>query len=128
MGPDHQAGPAEPSLSLQEQIKQGEKFLQPLAGWEAADLGTPGARFLALRAQLTEFSRALAQRRQRLADAERLFQFFKQVGEGSCPWHCGYGAKAVAVTTPQQLQIFLLVLPLLFLIFSLTLKSNLRGH
>ncbi|XP_023565079.1 puratrophin-1 [Octodon degus] len=85
--------PGEPSLAMllqaqgpfreldqvaQEQIKQGEKFLQPLAGWEAADLGAPGARFLALQAQLTEFSRALAQRRQRLADAEKLFQFFKQ--------------------------------------------------
>ncbi|XP_063103571.1 puratrophin-1 isoform X2 [Cavia porcellus] len=85
--------PGEPSLDMllqaqgpfreldqvaQEQIKQGEKFLQPLAGWEAADLGAPGARFLALRAQLTEFSRALAQQRQHLADAEKLFQFFKQ--------------------------------------------------
>ncbi|XP_021112530.1 puratrophin-1 isoform X2 [Heterocephalus glaber] len=62
----------------QEQIKQGEKFLQPVAGWEAADLGAPGARFLTLRAQLTEFSRTLAQRRQRLADAEGLFQSFRQ--------------------------------------------------
>ncbi|XP_010610524.1 puratrophin-1 isoform X1 [Fukomys damarensis] len=85
--------PGEPSLEMllqaqgpfqeldqvaQEQIKQGEKFLQPLASWKAADLGAPGAWFLTLRAQLTEFSRALAQRRQRLADAERLFQFFKQ--------------------------------------------------
>uniref|UniRef100_H0WFJ9 Pleckstrin homology and RhoGEF domain containing G4 n=1 Tax=Otolemur garnettii TaxID=30611 RepID=H0WFJ9_OTOGA len=85
--------PAEPSLDMllqaqgpfweldqvaQEQVSQGEKFLQPLAGWEAADLGPQGARFLDLQAQLTEFSRALAQRRQRLADAERLFQFFKQ--------------------------------------------------
>ncbi|XP_012597933.2 puratrophin-1 isoform X1 [Microcebus murinus] len=85
--------PEEPSLDMllqaqgpfreldhvaQEQVRQGEKFLQPLAGWEAADLGPCGARFLALRAQLTEFSRALAQRRQRLADAEKLFQFFKQ--------------------------------------------------
>ncbi|XP_013359345.1 PREDICTED: puratrophin-1 isoform X1 [Chinchilla lanigera] len=85
--------PGEPSLDMllqaqgpfreldqvaQEQIKQGEKFLQSLASWEAADLGAPGTRFLALRAQLTEFSRALAQRRQRLTDAEKLFQFFKQ--------------------------------------------------
>nr|KAF6407734.1 pleckstrin homology and RhoGEF domain containing G4 [Molossus molossus] len=62
----------------QEQIRQGEKFLQPLAGWEAAELGPLGAHFLALRAQLTEFSRALAQRRQWLADAERLSCFFKQ--------------------------------------------------
>ncbi|KAF7482520.1 puratrophin-1 [Marmota monax] len=62
----------------QEQVRRGEKFLQPLAGWEAAELGPPGVRFLTLRAQLIEFSRALAQRRQRLADAERLFQFFKQ--------------------------------------------------
>uniref|UniRef100_A0A2R9CK95 Pleckstrin homology and RhoGEF domain containing G4 n=1 Tax=Pan paniscus TaxID=9597 RepID=A0A2R9CK95_PANPA len=62
----------------QEQVRQGEKFLQPLIGWEAAELGPPGARFLALRAQLTEFSRALAQRCQRLADAERLFQLFRE--------------------------------------------------
>ncbi|KAM9192134.1 puratrophin-1 [Dugong dugon] len=64
--------------AAQEQIRRGEKVLQPLAGWEAAELGSPGARFLALKAQLTEFSRALAQRRQRLADAERLLRFFKQ--------------------------------------------------
>ncbi|XP_004584217.2 puratrophin-1 [Ochotona princeps] len=85
--------PREPSLDMllqaqgpfqeldqvaQEQVRQGEKFLQPLAVFEAADLGSLGARFLALRAQLTEFSQALAQRRQRLADAERLFQFLKQ--------------------------------------------------
>ncbi|XP_051703120.2 puratrophin-1 isoform X2 [Oryctolagus cuniculus] len=62
----------------QEQIRRGEKFLQPLAGWEAAQLGPLGARFLALQAQLTDFSQALAQRRQRLTDAERLFQFLKQ--------------------------------------------------
>ncbi|XP_023065924.1 puratrophin-1 [Piliocolobus tephrosceles] len=62
----------------QEQVRQGEKFLQPLTGWEAAELGPPGARFLALRAQLTEFSRALAQRCQRLADAERLSQLFRE--------------------------------------------------
>ncbi|ELK25613.1 Puratrophin-1 [Myotis davidii] len=62
----------------QEQVRQGEKFLQPLTGWEAAELGPVGARFLALQAQLTEFSRALAQRRQWLADAERLSCFFKQ--------------------------------------------------
>ncbi|XP_040592544.1 puratrophin-1 isoform X2 [Mesocricetus auratus] len=62
----------------QEQVKQGEKLLQPLVGWETAELGPPGKRFLTLRSQLTEFSRALAQRRQRLADAEKLFQFFKQ--------------------------------------------------
>ncbi|XP_017394790.1 puratrophin-1 [Cebus imitator] len=62
----------------QEQVRQGEKLLQPLAGWEAAELGPPGARFLALRAQLTEFSRALARRCQRLADAERLFQLFRE--------------------------------------------------
>lgn len=68
-------------MSLQEQVKQGEKLLQPLVGWEAAELGPTGKRFLALRSQLTEFSRALAQRRQRLADAEKLFQFFKQVAE-----------------------------------------------
>ncbi|XP_008064877.1 puratrophin-1 isoform X2 [Carlito syrichta] len=85
--------PGEPSLDMllqaqgpfreldqvaQEQIRQGEKFLQPLSGWEAAELGPSGTRFLTLRAQLTEFSRALAQRRQQLADAERLFQLFKQ--------------------------------------------------
>ncbi|XP_076428175.1 puratrophin-1 isoform X3 [Peromyscus maniculatus bairdii] len=85
--------PGEPSLDMllqaqgpfqeldkvaQEQVKQGEKLLQPLVGWEAAELGPPGKRFLTLRSQLTEFSRALAQRRQRLADAEKLFQFFKQ--------------------------------------------------
>ncbi|EHH31754.1 Pleckstrin-like proteiny domain-containing family G member 4 [Macaca mulatta] len=85
--------PGEPSLDMllqaqgsfrelyevaQEQVRQGEKFLQPLTGWEAAELGPPGARFLALRAQLTEFSRALAQRCQRLADAERLFQLFRE--------------------------------------------------
>nr|XP_053770833.1 puratrophin-1 [Desmodus rotundus] len=62
----------------QEQVRQGEKFLQPLAGWEAVELGPLGAQFLALQDQLTEFSRALAQRRQRLADAERLSCFFKQ--------------------------------------------------
>ncbi|XP_038954140.1 puratrophin-1 isoform X2 [Rattus norvegicus] len=65
-------------LVAQEQVKQGEKLLQPLVGWEAAELGPTGKRFLALRSQLMEFSRALAQRRQRLADAEKLFQFFKQ--------------------------------------------------
>ncbi|XP_059523761.1 puratrophin-1 [Myotis daubentonii] len=85
--------PAEPSMDTllqaqgpfreldrvaQEQVRQGEKFLQPLTGWEAAELGPVGARFLALQAQLTEFSRALAQRRQWLADAERLSCFFKQ--------------------------------------------------
>ncbi|KAL4685576.1 hypothetical protein H8959_001173 [Pygathrix nigripes] len=85
--------PGEPSLDVllqaqgsfrelyevaQEQVRQGEKFLQPLTGWEVAELGPPGARFLALRAQLTEFSRALAQRCQRLADAERLFQLFRE--------------------------------------------------
>ncbi|XP_032447161.1 puratrophin-1 [Lynx canadensis] len=62
----------------QEQVRRGERFLQPLAGWEAAELGPAGARFLALQAQLTDFSRALAQRRQRLADAQRLLHFFKQ--------------------------------------------------
>ncbi|XP_037671474.1 puratrophin-1 isoform X2 [Choloepus didactylus] len=61
-----------------EQLRRGEKLLQPLAGWEAAELGPFGAHFLALQTQLTEFSRALAQRRQRLADAERLLQLFKQ--------------------------------------------------
>ncbi|KAK2497774.1 hypothetical protein MC885_015646 [Smutsia gigantea] len=61
-----------------EQVRRGEKFLQPLAGWKAAELGPSGAHFLALQAQLTDFSRALGQRRQRLADAERLLQFFKQ--------------------------------------------------
>ncbi|XP_046538891.1 puratrophin-1 [Equus quagga] len=85
--------PREPSLDMllqaqgpfreldrvaQEQVRRGEKFLQPLAGWEAAELGPPGAHFLALQTQLTEFSRALAQRRQQLADAEKLLQFFKQ--------------------------------------------------
>ncbi|XP_066099058.1 puratrophin-1 [Saccopteryx bilineata] len=85
--------PKEPSLDMllqaqgpfweldraaQEQARQGEKFLQPLSGWEAAELGPLGARFLALQAQLTEFSRALARRRQRLADAEKLLRFFKQ--------------------------------------------------
>nr|XP_054104768.1 puratrophin-1 isoform X5 [Callithrix jacchus] len=85
--------PGEPSLDMmlqaqgpfqelyqvaQEQVRQGEKFLQPLADWKAAELGPPGARFLALRAQLTEFSRALARRCQRLADAERLFQLFRE--------------------------------------------------
>ncbi|KAL6080281.1 hypothetical protein STEG23_010402 [Scotinomys teguina] len=85
--------PGEPSLDMllqaqgpfqeldkvaQEQVKQGERLLQPLVGWEAAELGPLGKRFLTLRSQLTEFSRALAQRRQRLADAEKLFQFFKQ--------------------------------------------------
>lgn len=77
---DHQAQIAEPSLCLQEQVRRGEKFLQPLAGWEAAELGPVGARFLALQAQLTDFSRALARQRQRLADAEKLSHFFKQVG------------------------------------------------
>ncbi|XP_030892839.1 puratrophin-1 isoform X2 [Leptonychotes weddellii] len=62
----------------QEQVRRAEKFLQPLAGWEAAELGPAGARFLALQAQLTDFSRALARRRQRLADAEKLSHFFKQ--------------------------------------------------
>nr|XP_035970945.1 puratrophin-1 [Halichoerus grypus] len=62
----------------QEQVRRAEKFLQPLAGWEAAELGPAGARFLALQAQLTDFSRALARRRQRLADAEKLSRFFKQ--------------------------------------------------
>ncbi|XP_032180188.1 puratrophin-1 isoform X2 [Mustela erminea] len=62
----------------QEQVRRGEKFLQPLAGWEAAELGPVGARFLALQAQLTDFSRALARQRQQLADAEKLSHFFKQ--------------------------------------------------
>lgn len=91
-GLDHQTSAAESSLCLQEQVRQGEKFLQPLTGWEAAELGPVGARFLALKAQLTEFSRALAQRRQWLADAERLSCFFKQVCEGSAPgsgWSVG---------------------------------------
>ncbi|XP_057568651.1 puratrophin-1 [Hippopotamus amphibius kiboko] len=85
--------PREPSLDMllqaqgpfreldqiaQEQVRRGEKFLQPLVGWDAAGLGPAGARFLTLQAQLTDFSRALAQRRQQLADAERLLQFFKQ--------------------------------------------------
>ncbi|XP_038168271.1 puratrophin-1 [Arvicola amphibius] len=85
--------PGEPSLDMvlqaqgpfqeldqiaQEQVKQGEKLLQPLADCEAAELGPLGKRFLTLRSQLTEFSRALTLRRQRLADAEKLFQFFKQ--------------------------------------------------
>ncbi|XP_037371764.1 puratrophin-1 isoform X2 [Talpa occidentalis] len=85
--------PREPSLDMllqaqgsfqeldqvaQEQVRRGEKFLQPLTGWEAAELGPRGAHFLALKAQLTEFSRAVAQRRQRLTDAERLSRFFKQ--------------------------------------------------
>ncbi|XP_058135844.1 puratrophin-1 [Dasypus novemcinctus] len=64
--------------AAQEQIRQGEKVLQPLAGWEAAELGPLGAHFLALQAQLAEFSGALALRRQQLADAEKLLQFFKQ--------------------------------------------------
>nr|KAF6411330.1 pleckstrin homology and RhoGEF domain containing G4 [Rousettus aegyptiacus] len=85
--------PREPSLDIllqaqgpfreldriaQEQLRRGEKFLQPLAGWEAVELGPHGARFLALQAQLTKFSRALAQRRQRLTDAEMLLRLFKQ--------------------------------------------------
>lgn len=75
-----------PIFCLQEQLRRGEKFLQPLAGWEAVELGPHGARFLALQAQLTKFSRALAQRRQRLTDAEMLLRLFKQVGEGPRPW------------------------------------------
>ncbi|XP_055992099.1 puratrophin-1 [Sorex fumeus] len=86
-------GPKEPSLQMllqaraafqeldqvaQEQVKQGEKMLQPLVGWEAAELGPLGTRFLALRAQLTEFSAALAQQRQRLENAEKLLSFFEQ--------------------------------------------------
>lgn len=74
-----------PVSYLQEQVRRGEKFLQPLAGWEAAELGPAGARFLARQAKLTDFSRALTRRRQRLADAERLFHLFKQVGGVSCP-------------------------------------------
>ncbi|XP_012868112.1 PREDICTED: puratrophin-1 [Dipodomys ordii] len=85
--------PREPSLDMllqaqgpfqeldqvaQEQVRQSEKFLQSLAGQEAAELGPPGIRFLTLKAQLTEFSRALAQRRQRLADAQKLSEFLKQ--------------------------------------------------
>uniref|UniRef100_A0A8B9YVL0 Pleckstrin homology and RhoGEF domain containing G4 n=1 Tax=Bos mutus grunniens TaxID=30521 RepID=A0A8B9YVL0_BOSMU len=62
----------------QEQVRRGEKCLQPLVGCDAAELGPFGARFLTLQTQLADFSRALAQRRQRLADAERLLQFFKQ--------------------------------------------------
>lgn len=79
-------GLGELSLCLQEQVRRGEKLLQPLVGWDAAELGPAGARFLTLQAQLTDFCRALAQRRQRLADAERLLQLFRQVGEGSHPW------------------------------------------
>ncbi|XP_055001586.1 puratrophin-1 [Sorex araneus] len=86
-------GPEEPSLHVllqargsfqeldhvaQEQVRQGEKMLKPLVGWEAAELGPLGTRFLALRAQLTEFSAALAQQRQRLANAEKLLSFFEQ--------------------------------------------------
>nr|XP_036881278.1 puratrophin-1 isoform X2 [Manis javanica] len=85
--------PREPSLDMllqaqssfqevdqvaQEQVRRGEKFLQPLAGWKATELGPTGARFLALQAQLTDFSRALGQWRQWLSDAERLLQLFKQ--------------------------------------------------
>ncbi|KAG5200537.1 hypothetical protein JEQ12_005071 [Ovis aries] len=62
----------------QEQVRRGEKCLQPLVGCDAAELGPFGARFLTLQTQLADFSRALAQRRQRLADADRLLQFFKQ--------------------------------------------------
>lgn len=92
LGLGAQTSAAEPHLCLQEQVRQGERFLQPLAGWEAAELGPVGARFLALQAQLTEFSRALAQRRQWLADAERLSCFFKQVCKGPVPgsgWSAG---------------------------------------
>ncbi|KAM6223774.1 puratrophin-1 [Rhynchocyon petersi] len=64
--------------TAQEKIREGEMILQPLAGWEEAELGSPGTRFLALQAQLTAFSKALAQQRERLADAEKLVQFFKQ--------------------------------------------------
>uniref|UniRef100_G1MG60 Pleckstrin homology and RhoGEF domain containing G4 n=1 Tax=Ailuropoda melanoleuca TaxID=9646 RepID=G1MG60_AILME len=75
----HAQGPfQELDQVAQEQVRRGEKFLQPLAGWEAAELGPAGARFLALQAQLTDFSRALARRRRRLADAEKLSYFFKQ--------------------------------------------------
>lgn len=77
---------ADSRLCLQEQVRRGEKCLQPLVGCDAAELGPFGARFLTLQTQLADFSRALGQRRQRLADAEKLLQFFKQVGEGSCPW------------------------------------------
>ena len=85
--------PREPSLDMllqaqgpfreldqiaQEQVRRGEKCLQPLVGCDAAELGPFGARFLTLQTQLADFSRALAQRRQRLADAEKLLQFFKQ--------------------------------------------------
>ncbi|XP_049559731.1 puratrophin-1 [Orcinus orca] len=85
--------PREPSLDMllqaqgpfgdldriaQEQVRRGEKLLQLLVGWDAAELGPAGARFLTLQAQLTDFCRALAQRRQRLADAERLLQLFRQ--------------------------------------------------
>ncbi|KAB0394007.1 hypothetical protein E2I00_011718, partial [Balaenoptera physalus] len=85
--------PREPSLDMllqaqgpfwdldriaQEHVRRGEKLLQPLVGWDAAELGPSGARFLTLQAQLTDFCRALVQRRQQLADAERLLQFFKQ--------------------------------------------------
>ncbi|XP_031805096.1 puratrophin-1 [Sarcophilus harrisii] len=62
----------------QEQARRGEAIL---AGWEAMELGrlgAAGAHLLSLRAQLSEFSRALARRRRQLMDAHQLSQLLDQ--------------------------------------------------
>ncbi|XP_051829499.1 puratrophin-1 [Antechinus flavipes] len=62
----------------QEQARRGEAIL---AGWEAPELGrlgAAGARLLSLRAQLSEFSRALSRRRRQLMDAHQLSQLLDQ--------------------------------------------------
>ncbi|XP_036605951.1 puratrophin-1 [Trichosurus vulpecula] len=86
-------GPEEPSLdtllqardafwkldqAAQEHIHFGEEIL---AGWEVTELGqlgAPGARLISLQTQLSEFSRALARRRQQLMDAQHLSQLLDQ--------------------------------------------------
>nr|XP_020740618.1 puratrophin-1 isoform X3 [Odocoileus virginianus texanus] len=96
----------------QEQVRRAEKCLQPLVGCDAAELGPFGTRFLTLQTQLADFSRALAQRRQRLADAEKLLQFFKQgaVTPGAPTdfswcwrrWWLQRGSMSVPWTTPWR--------------------------
>ncbi|XP_068941991.1 puratrophin-1 [Petaurus breviceps papuanus] len=86
-------GPEEPSLGMllqsqdafwkldraaQEHIHRGEEIL---AGWEVTELGqlgAPGACLISLQVHLSEFSKALAQRRRQLMDAQHLSQLLDQ--------------------------------------------------
>ncbi|XP_074070557.1 puratrophin-1 [Macrotis lagotis] len=105
-------GPEGPSLDMllqawdafQELDRAGQEHIhrseESLAGWEATELGqlgAPGARLLALQAQVAEFSRALTRRRRQLRDAQQLSQLLDQ----ALVW-AQDGQKALAKLTEEE--------------------------